>query len=102
MLGWSQKQLLDATPRYFFNSVKGKYDYEEQRVQSERNLLFAGQRFNASMISAGLSSKLAKKIQDLKFEWEQERVSETEDSENGRFTYGDLLKWEEKLEQTDG
>ena len=58
------------TPRQFFNGLVGHYNQEEERVEAQRALLFSGLRFNASSISAGLSSKLSKHLSRYKFPWE--------------------------------
>lgn len=58
------------TPRQFFNGLKGKYEFQEQQIESEKQLLFSALRYNASSVTAGISNKLSRYISRYKFPWE--------------------------------
>lgn len=62
---------MDSTPKQFFNALKGRYDYDSQQLEGQRNILFAAMRFNASSVAAGLSGKLSKDISKVTFDWEK-------------------------------
>lgn len=74
----------------------GKHEYDSQKLKSQKYLIYSAERFNAQMITAGLSSKLSKKISRLQFDWEKNQNS-ISGSKSNPIMYDDVVPQLEQI-----
>ena len=71
MLGLRLDDFYDMTPREFFGALKGYHEHEADKMTAQKRLLLEAIRFNAQAIAGSMSTKQAKAIGNVKFDWEK-------------------------------